>query len=236
MSDRPAVGSAVRVVLVAAVELPLVERQELLRLVTEHIVEELEAQQLGRSPAAVREARFIAALRDVAAAVTHPPSSTEYIDVYTRRRAAGDAGLPSASAITKHFKSWAAGLTAAGLTGSTPLPSHQYRRSRRGSRSYIDERITDCIKQCARDRRRVPTTSAYVAWREEQLTGAPGRRPLPSDIPCLKTIYLHFNTWPDALEASGLPRERGARAAATAYLPVGPATPKPHRKSGSFPQ
>jgi hypothetical protein len=170
------------------------------------------------SPVAAREARLIAAVRDVATAVKHAPSTTEYIDEYTKRRADGDSTLPSVSAIVKHFKSWVHALAAAGLTGENPLPSHQYRRSRRGSRSYVTRRITDCISACARECERVPTTGAYVHWREQKLTGAPGRRPIPADIPCLKTIYLHFGSWPAALEAAGLPSDRAARCSATAYL------------------
>lgn len=212
----PAPELAVRALLVAATELPLDGCTELSRLLTEHIVTVLAR---DNSPSAKRHAkdmRFICALRAVAETLGHPPSTPEFIAEYRRRKQAGE-DFPSIASILRHFKDWPAALTAAGLTGEDPLPTHHYRRRRAGSRGYDDQRLIDCLQACAREARCVRTTERFVDWRDEALAGRPGRRPWPSDIPSLKTYYLHFGSWPNSLRAAGLDPSRQARATATSY-------------------
>jgi hypothetical protein len=213
---------AVTVLFAAATELPADACRELGRRLTEHLVVLAQNHRHDLHPLAHGDARFIGALRSVAEVVGHPPSTTEYVDEYDRRRALGDAGLPSISAILKHFDGWIYALAGAGLAPEVPPKGIQRRRQykRRVVHRYSEHRLAEALQACARDIGRIPMVRDYCVWREDLLSGRPGKRPAMSDIPHYRTLYERFGSWSAALDAAGLDGRRQRRTETDRYSPL----------------
>jgi Homing endonuclease associated repeat len=117
---------AVRALFGGAKELPLDACAELARRLNEWVVVQTQNHEHDLAPVAAHDGRYVGAIRAVAAVVEGPPSTVEYRREYERRRRLGDDGLPSLSAVLKHFDGWPYALAAAGLAREPvrrPAPS-----------------------------------------------------------------------------------------------------------------
>lgn len=221
-SGDEAADLPVDAVFAAATQLPLDRARELARRVTEWVVVQTQNHHHDLHPLAAGDARFVGALRAVAEVVGHPPTTQDYAAEYERRRELGDTGLPSASAISKHFDGWPYALAAAGLAPDVAPSGIQRRRNyqRKVVHRYSAERVSECLRACAHDLGRTPMVRDYAVWREELVAGRPGRRPTATDVPHHRTVYERFGSWSAALEAAGFDGRRSARTETQTYSTV----------------
>jgi hypothetical protein len=208
---------ALRALYAAAIELPLESCQELARQINEFVVIRILDHDNELNMHSEGDRRMIAALRTVADAIGHPPSTTEYIAEYERRRQRGALQLPSVSTIVKHFDRWENGLAAAALVPGVP-PSRTRRQAYRQSiYRYSDERLVEALRACTRELRRLPKVRDYQAWRADRLAGRPGKRLPLADIPDRRTLHNRYGSWSNALAAAGLNPAEHARTTVTHY-------------------
>lgn len=213
---------ALRALFAAATELPIELCRELARRVTEFVVIQAQNHAHDLQSLAHGDARFIGAIRSVGEVLGQPPSTSEYVAEYKRRRALGDTGLPSVATILRHFDGWPYALAAAAYLPAVAPSGIQRRRSyrRKVIHRYSPERLVECLCACTRDIGRTPMVRDYAVWREELLAGKPGRRRGGTDVPHHRTYYERFGCWDAALQAAGLPAKRRARTQTTAYSRV----------------
>jgi len=213
MNNEPSSDLAVAAIFAAATNLPLDGAQELARRITEWVVVQIQNHHHDLHPLAAVDARFIGGLRAVTEVVGHPPTSQEYLAEYERRRGLGDSGLPSVSAVSKHFDGWPYALAAAGLTSDVAPTGIQRRRARTQKivHRYTEARLAECLRACAADLGRVPMVRDFVVWREELIAGRPGRRATATDVPHHRTYYGRYHGWDAALAAAGLDGHRQSR-------------------------
>jgi hypothetical protein len=196
-----------------ATELSLGACSELARRLTEWVVVQSRDHAGDLCPLAAKDVDFIGAIRSVAEVVGHPPSTPEYQREYEQRRERGGAALPSLSAILKHFDGWPYALAAAGLEPAVAPRGIQRRRTytRKRVHRYKSGHLHACLRACKDDLGRIPMVRDYVAWREDQLDGQPGRRGPEPEIPHHRTFYNRFGSWAAALESAGMDGTRAAR-------------------------
>ena len=214
---------ALRALYAAGIELPLESCHELARRLNEFVVIRTLDRDSELNLHAEGDRRMIAALRSVADAIGHVPTTSEYVGEYERRRERGALALPSVSTVVKHFGGWERGLAAAALIPGLP-PSRQRARDplRRVIYRYSDERLIESLRACARDLGRIPMVRDYQTWRADHLAGRPGKRLPQADIPDRRTLHNRYGSWPKALAAAGLDPEGAARYTTTAYTELSP--------------
>lgn len=212
---------AIRVLLLAAIELPVEACRELARRLTEYVVVHSAGRGAGDATPSTGDQKALRALREVADMLGHAPSTTEYMDEYRRRRTTGENPIPTASAIIKRFGSWASALAEAGIIAADVGEIHRLRvvRKKRVGR-YPDDRLLECLRACAAEIGFAPTVVAYSVWREVRLGGGSGRRAPGSDIPHFRTIADRFGGWGNALEAAGLDPSAAGRSEAIGFSRV----------------
>lgn len=200
MSEDPVAVLAVRALFHAAIELPLDACQELARRITEFVLLQVASGAVVGTPGDTDTADLLA-LREVADEVGHPPSTTEYMGIYRRRRDSGEDRIPPPSSIVKRWGGWErakaeAGLIPADVTvaarGKTPPSKRIFR--------YDDQHLIDALRACADDIGHSPSVREYCRWRDARLGGLPNRRAVRHDIPHFRTIEDRWGCWLNAIE------------------------------------
>jgi len=168
------------------------------------------AEEERSGPAAVRQARLVAALRECAAILNHSPSVEEYRRLRSERE--GLHWPPDGS-----IRRWAGGTwnVALKLARLDAVPDEDVLVVELGP-TFAAAEATAALQQCALELKQVPALSAYLSWvRREDVRRRPGRRPRS-----VLVFQRLFGSYSAALVAAGLEGSPGRPGA----LPDGIAT------------
>jgi len=164
--------------------------------------------------------QILADLREVAARANEPVTATVYDRerrlLYQETKAVGrPRALAGVGSIYRHFGSWPAALTEAGIAVAVRV---------RTDRPWLDDRqLLRALADAGAATTGRLTIQQYLAWRQRQLTDDARRR---IELPSYVTIYRRFGSWRAALRAAAVDfegahnRAAGHRVASVETLPV----------------